>query len=138
MAIRFDKLTVKAQEAVAAAQTRAETLEHATIEPEHLLDALLAQEEGLIGPLLRQIGASPDAVRSELARILGAKPRVQGAQLHISPKLDAAFRQAQKEADQFKDEYVSTEHLLLGLAADDGATGKLLRGNGATRDAILK
>jgi ATP-dependent Clp protease ATP-binding subunit ClpB len=138
MAIRFDKFTVKAQEAVAAAQTRAETLEHAAIEPEHLLDALLTQQEGLILPLLRQIGAAPDAVRSELGRVLGAKPRVQGAQLHVSPKLDAAFRQAQKEADQFKDEYVSTEHLLLGLAGDDGATGKLLRSQGATRDAILK
>ncbi|HYK89605.1 MAG TPA: ATP-dependent chaperone ClpB [Acidobacteriota bacterium] len=136
--MRLDKLTVKGQEALQAAQGLAETLENAQLEPEHLLDALLEQEEGIVTPILKKIGADTQAMRGELQKHLASQPKVQGGQLSVSPKLDAVMRQAQKEADQFKDEYVSTEHLLLALAAAEGFAGKLLRRHGAERSELLK
>ena len=125
--MRLDKLTIKAQEALQAAQQRAEALGSPQIEPEHILAALLGQEDGIVGPLLKKLGVSTQALQADLERHLASQPRVDGAQLSISPSLDAVLRQAAKEADQFKDEYVSTEHILLSLAASDGYAGKLLR-----------
>ncbi len=136
--MRLDKLTIKGQEALQAAQSLAEAMESPQLEPEHLMDALLAQEEGIVNPLLKKLGASPDVLRGELQRHFSSQAKVQGAQLALSPRLDAVFRQAQKEAEQFKDEYISTEHLLLALTAADGFVGKLLRKHGAERGEILK
>jgi len=136
--MRLDKLTIKAQEALQAAQQRAEALGSPQIEPEHILAALLGQEDGIVGPLLKKLGVSTQALQADLERHLASQPRVDGAQLSISPSLDAVLRQAAKEADQFKDEYVSTEHILLSLAASDGYAGKLLRQQGADRSDILK
>jgi ATP-dependent Clp protease ATP-binding subunit ClpB len=136
--MRLEKFTIKAQEALQAAQRRAESTGSAQFEPEHLLDALLTQEDGLVAPLLKKLGVSAESMRSELDRHISSQPKVHGAQLALSPGLDAVFRQAEKEADQFKDEYVSTEHLLLGLAGSDGFSGKLLRQHGADRGDILK
>jgi ATP-dependent Clp protease ATP-binding subunit ClpB len=134
----MDKFTIKAQEALQAAQQRAESLESAQLEPEHLLDALVAQEDGIVTPLLKKLGVSTESIRTDLERHLASQLRVEGSQLSMSPKLDAVFRQASKEADQFKDEYVSTEHILLALATSDGFAGKLLRKLGADRTGILK
>ncbi len=136
--MRLEKFTIKAQEAVQAAQRRAEGADSAQLEPEHLLDALLAQEDGLVEPLLKKLGVSADGIRSELDRHIAGQPKVHGAQLALSSGLDAVFRQAEKMADQFKDEYISTEHLLLGLAASDGFAGTLLRKHGADKGEILK
>ncbi len=136
--IRLDKFTIKAQEALQASQRRAEALESPQIEPEHLLDALIAQQEGIVAPLFKKLGVSTESLQAELERYFGSQPRVHGAQLSLSPKLDAIFRDASREADQFKDEYVSTEHLLLALAASDGFAGKMLRRHGADRADILK
>jgi ATP-dependent Clp protease ATP-binding subunit ClpB len=136
--MRLDKFTIKAQEALLAAQKNAETKAGAEIEPEHLLDALVSQEDGLVNPLLKKLGVSGDSIRSELDRHLSAKPKVQGTQPSLSPRLDAVFRQAQKEADQFKDEYISTEHLLIALAATDGFAGNLLKKYGVRKSDILK
>jgi ATP-dependent Clp protease ATP-binding subunit ClpB len=136
--MRLEKFTIKAQEALQAAQRRAESLDGAQLEPEHLFDALLIQEDGLVAPLLRKLGVSVESMRSELDAHLSGQPKVHGAQLALSPRLDAVFRAAEKEADQFKDEYVSTEHLLLGMATSDGFAGKLLRKHGADRGDILK
>jgi ATP-dependent Clp protease ATP-binding subunit ClpB len=137
--MRFDKLTLKGQEALAAAQGQAERLEHAQVQPEHLLEALLSQEDGLVPPLLKKLGASPEGLRSELMKHLSAQPKVHGGQITLSPRLDLILREAQKEADQFKDEYVATEHLLLALAAEEKSfAGSLLRGQGAARSEILK
>ncbi len=136
--MRFDKLTLKGQEALAAAQSQAEAMEHAQIDPEHLLDTLLAQDDGLVPALLKKLGASPDALRSELKKHLATQPKVQGGQRSLSPRLDAILRQAQKEADQFKDEYVATEHLLLALAQEEKSfSGSLLREHGADHSSIL-
>jgi ATP-dependent Clp protease ATP-binding subunit ClpB len=136
--MRLDKLTIKGQEAVQAAQSHAEALGSPLLEPEHLLDALVEQEDGLVTPLLKKLGVSAEALRSELAEHIAAQPKVQGARLSLSPKLEVIFRQAAAEADQFKDDYVSTEHLLLSLAASDSFAGKLLRKYGADRSDILK
>jgi ATP-dependent Clp protease ATP-binding subunit ClpB len=136
--MRFDKFTIKAQEAIQAAQSRAESAQHAQLEPEHLLDGLVAQEEGVVPAMLKKLGESPGGLRGELNGHFAAQPGVQGGQLSLSPRLDSVFRQAQKEADLFKDEYVSTEHLLLALSVDEGFAGRLLRGHGVNRSAILK
>ncbi|HSW39800.1 MAG TPA: Clp protease N-terminal domain-containing protein, partial [Acidobacteriota bacterium] len=136
--MRLDKFTFKAQEALQNAQTKAETMAGAQIEPEHLLDALLTQEDGLVSPLLKKLGAATESIRSELDRHFSLQPKVRGTQPALSPKLDEVFKQAQKEADQFKDEYISTEHLLLAIAGSDGFAGKLLRSQGVDKADILK
>jgi ATP-dependent Clp protease ATP-binding subunit ClpB len=136
--IRPDKLTIKGQEALQAAQSLAESLHHSQLEPEHLLAALIQNEEGIVTPLLRKLGVATDSLIEELQKHFSSLPRVEGGQLSLSPRLDGIFRQAQAEADQFKDEYISTEHLLLALAADDGFAGRLLRGRGVSRAEILK
>jgi ATP-dependent Clp protease ATP-binding subunit ClpB len=136
--MRLDKFTIKAQEALQAAQQKAESLASPMIEPEHGLYALIAQEDGLVTPLLKKLGVSIDTLRAEIDQHFSSQPKVHGTQPSISPKLDEVFRQAQKDADQFKDEYVSTEHLLLALAASDGFAGKLLRRQGADKAGILK
>jgi ATP-dependent Clp protease ATP-binding subunit ClpB len=87
---------------------------------------------------LRKLGTAPEGLHTELQKHFSSQPKVQGGQLALSPRLDAVFRLAQTEADQFKDEYISTEHLLLALAAEDGLAGRLLRGQGANRSEILK
>lgn len=136
--IQFDKLTIKGQEALQAAQNLAGAQQQPQLEPEHLLDALIQQEEGIVTPLLRKLGVGPESLHQELVTHFSSLPKVQGGQISLSPRLDTVFRQAQAEADQFKDEYISTEHLLLGLAGDDGFAGRLLRGRGVSRAEILK
>ena len=136
--MRLDRFTIKAQEALQAAQKKAESLSSATIEPEHVLFALIKQEDGLVSPLLKKLGAPADAILSELDRHFSTLPKVRGDQPALTPKLDAVFRQAEKEADQFKDEYISTEHLLLAMSDADGFAGKLLREQGAAKAAVLK
>jgi ATP-dependent Clp protease ATP-binding subunit ClpB len=136
--IRLDKLTIKAQEALQAAQGMAEDRQHPLVEPEHLLDVLIRQEEGIVSPLLRKLGVAPESLSEELRKHFLSLPSVQGGQITFSPRVEAVFRQAQAEADQFKDEYISTEHLLLALAGDDGFAGKLLRGRGISHSEILK
>ena len=113
--MRFDRLTIKGQEALRSAQELAERLGHPQLEPEHLLDTLIRQEDGVVPTLLKKIGESPELLEGELKRHFAAQPKVQGGQLTVSNRLEALLRQAQEEADQFKDEYVSTEHLLLAL-----------------------
>jgi ATP-dependent Clp protease ATP-binding subunit ClpB len=135
--VRFDKFTVKGQEAIQSAHKLAESFQHAQLEPEHLLDALAGQDDGIVVSLLRKLGVPPESFRQELADHFASRPKVQGGQISFSPRIDTVFQQAQVEADQFKDEYISTEHLLLGLAADEGFAGKLLKGHGAGRAEIL-
>jgi ATP-dependent Clp protease ATP-binding subunit ClpB len=136
--MRLDKFTLKGQEAMQAAQSRAESLGSPLLEPEHLLEALIAQEGGIVSPLLKKLEVSVDSVRSELESHFSAQPKAQGTQLSLSPKLDKVFQQAARESEQFRDEYISSEHLLLALAASDTFAGKLLKESGADRDSILK
>src|SRR5215468_4628525 len=111
--MRLDQFTVKAQEALTSAQAAAEKADHPEVAPEHLLQALLAQEGGVVPAALAKLGASQQAIAGELERAIGALPRTQGAATHVSPRLDAVMKQALREAEALKDQYVSTEHLLL-------------------------
>jgi ATP-dependent Clp protease ATP-binding subunit ClpB len=138
---RFDKFTVKAQEAVQAAQALADRESHQEIQPEHLLIALLQQPEGIVAPLLGKLGARPDALRRETEAELARLPKVTGAGggQYVGTRLKTALDTAWAEAERLKDDYCSTEHLLLGLAQDkDGPAGRVLRKGGVTPDAIYK
>src|SRR5438874_3548597 len=141
MAIRWDKFTVKAQEAVQRANDLAAEHGNPELSPVHLLIALLEDREGIIAPVLEKIGAGPEAVASEAQRQLEQLPKVSGGvtQATMSAALSKVLDQAFKEADNFKDEYVSTEHLLLAMTKARGdAAEKLLARFGATHSAILK
>ena len=126
---RFDRFTLKAQEAVQAAQALADRESHQQIEPEHLLAALLAQPEGVVAPLLGKLGARPEALRQEAEAELTRLPKVTGAGgQYVSPRLKAVLDAAWGEAERLKDDYCSTEHLLIALAQEkDGAAARLLR-----------
>jgi len=138
--IPVDKLTFKAQEALQGAQELARRLNHPQMEPAHLLRTLLAQEEGLIRPLLKKMEVDPGKLIQGVEEILTRLPRVSGeAQIYISPALNKVLDEALKQAMSMKDEYVSTEHLFWALAADKaGDVGKLLKSQGLTPEAALK
>jgi ATP-dependent Clp protease ATP-binding subunit ClpB len=141
MAIRWEKFTVKSQEAVQAASQLASENGNPEILPLHLLAALVEDKEGIIVPVLEKVGVPAAQLRAKVQDALGKLPKVSGsaAQPNASAALNKVFEQAFKEAGNFKDEYVSTEHLLLALAdaKNDGAQ-LLLASFGATHDAILK
>jgi ATP-dependent Clp protease ATP-binding subunit ClpB len=139
MAPRFDKFTVKAREAVQAALTVAAEHEHQVIEPEHLLLALLAQQEGVIGPVLSKLGAQPEAIRRRVQTELARVPKVRGGGQYAGPRLEKVFERAQEEAGRLQDEYVSTEHLLVGIVQDrGGAAGQALAAAGVTPENIYQ
>ncbi|HXH82651.1 MAG TPA: ATP-dependent chaperone ClpB [Candidatus Tectomicrobia bacterium] len=138
--MRLDRFTVKAQEAIQAAQSLADQHDHQAIEPEHLLAALVQQREGVVGPILGKLGARPETIQRALEAELARLPKVRGgAGQYLGDRLRAALQRAQTEAERLRDEYVSTEHLLIGIAQDrDGAAGRLLAANGVSADAIYK
>ncbi|MGH9866040.1 MAG: Clp protease N-terminal domain-containing protein, partial [Candidatus Acidiferrales bacterium] len=138
--LRYDKLTVKAQEVLQAAQEIAASANQQQIEPVHLLAALLAQSEGIVAPLLAKLGAAPEALTAEVRREIERLPRISGAaQQYMSPASNDVLSRAFDEAARFKDEYVSTEHILLAIAQlDRDPAGALLARSGASHDAILQ
>ena len=138
--LRFDKLTVKAQEAMQAAQELAGRTGQQQIEPLHLLWALAAQGDGVVPPLLEKLGVSPTNLASEAEKQIERLPKVSGvSQQFLSAASNQALERAFEEAQSLKDEYVSTEHILLGIAwMDRDPAGQLLGRQGATRDAILQ
>ena len=141
MAMRFDRFTEKAQEALLAAQQAATARGHQAPDPEHLLLALVEQADGLIPPLLARLGVDARVLRTRLEAALARRPRVEGAPptggIALSPRLARALEAAQREAERLKDEYVSTEHLLLGLLAGrDGEAGRELADLGVTAEKV--
>src|SRR6266436_6553534 len=138
--IRFDKLTLKGQEALQSAQSHAQEKGNPQVAPEHLLWALVEQKEGVVLPILQKLGVNLQTVARDLADLVAKLPKVQGqAEVQISPSLNRILEDAFKEADQFKDEYVSTEHLLIALSnAKSEPVSRLLQSHGVTKDAILK
>ncbi len=138
--MRMDKLTIKSQEALAEAQSLATSRGHSQIQPVHLLRALLGQPEGITIPILQKLGVSVDALQGQLEQALGQLPKVSGgAQPQLAAATGRVLEAAFREADQLKDEYVSTEHLLLAIAAQkDDAAGRALVAAGAGREALLK
>ncbi len=138
--MKMDKLTVKAQEAINASRDVAIARHHAEVAPEHLLLALLDQEAGVVPRILAKLGADPKIVRADVERGLEKLPRAHGAALDTDAgrAFKDAWADAVREAHAMKDEYTSTEHFLLVLAANKGPAGHALRDAGATKDAILE
>ncbi len=139
--MRLDKLTVKSQEALSEAQNLARERGQQEIAPEHLLMALLQQADGVVQPLIEKIGVPLTPLQSALEKELQRMPKVSGTQpgAYMSPQLTAVVEGAEVEAGQLKDEYISTEHLLLALAErQDTPAGRILRDYGIRRDALLR
>ncbi len=140
--MRMDRFTIKAQEALQQAQSRAEQNQNQEIEPEHLLIALAEQQDGIVPPLVKKIGANLSLLQSRLQERIQTFPRVSGtagAGAYISPRLKTVLDKAEKEAEKLKDEFVSVEHLLLSMIeAKDLEVGRILKSLGIQKDAILK
>ncbi|PWT85556.1 MAG: type VI secretion system ATPase TssH, partial [Blastocatellia bacterium] len=139
--MNINKFTEKAQEAVVAAQQLAEQMNHAQVEPEHLLVTLVEQREGIIPELLRKMGADPAVIGHGARGLLEKLPRAYGgSQAGLSPRLKLVTDLAQAEADRLKDEYVSTEHLFVAVASETGRSpaARFLQENGITRDKIFE
>src|SRR5262245_52887436 len=143
-AVDMNKLTQKSQEARHEAQTIAQRLGQTEVDGEHLLLALLDQPDGIVPRLISQTGADPELLRSEVEQDLSRRPRVSGpgaepGQVFVTQRLSRVVDVAEREAKRLKDEYVSTEHLLLALAEEGSAAaaGRRLKENGVTREAIL-
>jgi ATP-dependent Clp protease ATP-binding subunit ClpB len=139
--MRLDRFTLKAQEAVQAAQDLAAERSQQEVTPEHLLHALIGQREGIVIPILQRLGSDVTGIRASLNAEIDKIPEVHGAagQTFASPQFQSVLGTAWNEAQQLKDEYVSTEHILIGLAEEkDSPAGEILRGAGATRDNIFK
>jgi ATP-dependent Clp protease ATP-binding subunit ClpB len=138
--MRYDKLTLKAQEAIQESDSLAHARDHATIDVEHLLLALLEQKDGVIPPLLDRIGADTAELADAVRQALGRRPKVHGdaAQLTMTARLSKVLNKAEQEADGLKDEFTSTEHLLLAMIETEGEARDLLRARGVARDAVLE
>jgi len=138
----LNKYTQKAQEALFQAQSLAQQYNHSQIEPEHLLLALITQSDGVVPQIVQQLGISPARVRQELEAELARRPKVYGAaQVGLSRALQDTLNRAEKEAAAMRDDFVSTEHLLLAMVEDPVATSfvrQLLTNYGITRDRILQ
>ena len=136
--MRMDKLTVKAQEAIMAAQSAASGRGHATVTPLHVLDALINQEGGLAAPLLEKVGIGADRIRSIVEAELDRQPSQSGqAGQGMDPATGNVLNQAEREADDLKDEYISVEHILLAMSKVDSPARDVLATLGADHGAIL-
>ena len=138
--LRFDKMTVKAQEALQQAQEVAASHQNQAVEPMHLLAALVQQADGVVPPLLARLGIRQELLTQDVEREIERLPKVQGfAQQNLGRALNEVLERAFEEATKFKDEYVSTEHLFLAIAGEDrDPAGRLLKKHGASHEAILQ
>src|SRR5437588_2581598 len=136
-----DRFTIKSQEAIQAAQQLADERRNPQTTPEHLLAVLLEQEGGVVPAVLRKLGVAPAAVRQTLTPALDALPKLSGSATPEpaggSSELVQILRTAENEMRELQDEYVSTEHLMLAIAAHPGKAGDALRGAGASRESLL-
>jgi ATP-dependent Clp protease ATP-binding subunit ClpB len=135
----INRFTDKAQEALVASRDLAARFGQQQIEPEHLLEALLDQEGGIVPAILQKAGLQAKTLRDRVNREVQRLPRVSGAgdQPHPSGRLNRVLMAAEDEAKQFKDDFVSVEHLLLALLDDTGTTGRILKDMGLTRDRVM-
>jgi len=137
--MRFDRFTIRGQEAVQEAIGVAEKNQNQQVEPEHLLVSMLEQKEGTLRPILGKIGANAQTVLTDTLAAIARFPQVSGGQQYFSSRINTIFQEAQKEAEAMQDEYISTEHLLLAIAAEkDGDAGRILRSNGVTKEDAEK
>ena len=139
--MNLKRYTEKSQEAVLAAQQLAEREHHPQIEPEHLLTVLIDQPDGVVPAVLRRLGVEPPRILDEIRKRLAARPRAHGgAEAGPSPRFRAVAQAAEREAERLRDDYVSTEHLLMAVAleGDRAAAAGLLAAHGVTPDRVLE
>jgi len=135
--MRLDKYTVKAQEAIQEGQGLARRADNPNYEPEHLATALLGQKDGIVEPLLRKIGVDVKLFGSRLGEVLQKLPKMQGGEsAMLSQRLLKTFDKAEDEAKGLKDEFISSEHLLLALTQDKGSVGEVMKASGVTRERV--
>ncbi|MDR0585771.1 MAG: ATP-dependent chaperone ClpB [Treponema sp.] len=135
----YEKFTIKAQEALNEATSIAQRSDHSQVETEHVLKALLEQDDGIVRPIVERIGANPAHLLQETDMLLAAVPKIYGeaAQLYFSSAAGKTLAKAEAEASALKDEFVSAEHMLIAIAASDGKAGDILRRAGVNKQAIL-
>ncbi len=142
MAMRFDRLTEKAQEALLAAQELSRQMQHQQVDVEHVLVVLLEQTDGVVPRLITGLGADPRVLRTRLTADLERRPRVSGPTgegLMVTPRLQRVLQEAQQEAQRLTDEFISTEHLLLAAVRDESdPAARLLREAGITPDRLYQ
>src|SRR4029077_12890158 len=139
MPFRPDRLTEKTQEAIQQAQSLAQEATNQEITPEHLLLALLQQQDGTVRPILQQIGVDPARVEAELKAQLDRLPKVYGAETYLGVRLRRLLDSASNQMEALKDEYLSTEHLLLAITDESNReAAKILQRAGVTREKILE
>jgi ATP-dependent Clp protease ATP-binding subunit ClpB len=141
--MRLDKLTIKAQEAVQEAQQLAQSGGQQQIESVHLLSALIKQEQGIVGPILEKLGVSKDLIyercQEEIGRLPQVSPSSAAGQVYVSPELNEVLNASWDEAQKLKDEYLSTEHILLAMSGKkDCAAGRILADAGVKRTELLR
>ena len=136
--MQLDRFTQKAQEAIVAAQQNAQNLDSPILDSEHILAALIEPDEGIPAETLRRLGVDLPAFRGELAAALAQRARVRGGQISLDPRAKRVIERSEEEARRLTDEYVSTEHLLLGVAESGGEAQALLERHGAGREAIFQ
>ena len=137
----INRFTEMAQEALSSAQLIAGEYGHQQIDNEHLLLALLRQDNGVVPQILRKLNVDINIVQDEIGQTLAKRPRVSGpgalGTIYISSRLNMLLAEAEREAKSLKDEYISTEHIFTALTEDDGDSGRILRSLGITRDRVL-
>ena len=122
--MRYDKLTLKAQEALQEVDSLAHSFSHSALDTEHLLLALLEQKDGVVPPLLERIGVDAGELSAAVRQALSRRPKVTGdTQPSMTPQLSRMLNKAEQEADALKDEFTSTEHLLLAILEPEGEAG---------------
>ena len=138
--MRYDKLTIKAQDSIQEAESIMHRHNHSLTEVEHLFLALLQQADGVIPPLLDRLGVDRGRITSEIEDLLDEKPRVYGssAQTGSSPEFTRTLHRAEREAEALKDEFVSTEHFFLGILGSDSPSARVLKSHKVEKDQILK
>jgi ATP-dependent Clp protease ATP-binding subunit ClpB len=137
--VNYDKFTIKAQEALNEAAGIAQKNDHSQIESEHLLLALLRQENGIVAPIIERIGGDVGRLTGDVETLVKGTPKVYGeaAQVFYSPGLSKVLAKAEVEASSLKDEFVSTEHILIAMAAGEGKVADLPKKAGVNKNAIL-
>jgi len=138
--MQFDKFTIKSQEAISRAQAVASENGHQSIEDIHMISAMLEQKEGIIIPVLQKLEVNIEEFKSRIDELIKNAPKVSGAavQIFMGSELNNILNDALKEARQLKDEYVSTEHILIAMAQNSGKAGEILKQYGVTRDRIYQ
>jgi len=137
--MNYEQYTLKAQEALRSAASIAQKNDHSSIEPEHLLSALLEQEGGVVSSILEQLGVDRGRLERGIADLLKNVPKAYGeaAQVYFSPALQKVLAKSEAEAEAMKDEYVASEHILLALLSVESKVASLLKNLGVTREGVM-